>query len=1154
MLQKDPSKRMSVAGVLAHTWTSLPPEKHRGASKKIDSLLGSSVASQEESSTGREKLAAAAREAIETARQAASEAERAAAAAREAETTAAAALAAAADAAASRTASLTLAANGAKSDSTRGDGVTTLGSPRGGFIPEWGQKITRLFGRQSSLGGGGVKSTKDVEADSKAATGRSSPATASRRPQSTHSASSVGGRERAWSGDSCRMDSTFKLGGSSEGDAGASRSASMSASLAGRQYAPSHTYGLEDADEPRGELHYGGGGIFETTKASVGSATVAARRKLLRRSSSTTAPSDKSAGSVVNSGCKLVRPTSATAPTKKTDKSSPRVAGQSSSVRARAHRASVNFGLLPSLAKEHRDGEGESNRSSTRPIVEHSLSSVFAATSSDCVTGTNATLENDGGVTAALSAGEMVTAVSSPPSSAGGVDSSRDVDALTERDIAFDVVAGPASGEDEAAAAAVAAAAVSPSAAEVASVDDCLEKSGATTANQLILPSLSTTTTMSASPSPEDEAPIAASDYEQEKPRQEEQGRPKTPLTSAVSLEDALPPNGLEQAKLSISPCSSSDEKSDKTSQEISAETSVEKSDGSSAVKSVECPLKQSPGSGSSEQASQAADFSSRRLSADPSTDASAEASTERTPEPAADRSVEAMVTESFMCPAVEPKVEESAEPKGGLSEEKSTELPAALPTKLPAPPSPPMREVDLLPGAATTATPITSASTSNGAVVEVLSERPVDDSAERTATSTSAATAVAGSSSGVAGVAVAAATGIATAVGAIASPGKDKTTKTAAVPDKTAEPSANQSPERPSRRKRAMASRLPPDEEAAFQNKESVAKSLAAATATAAVSPGPGRGTSQGRSSSLRGRRVPSRSTSPRGRSLRGRSPKGRGRSLSPMSMSQSMSQEFLSQVKPMSRSQEASSPLTSMSMLEEESSSSSLRPGSTSAKISIMTQSAASSATQPTIGDRTIGAEAELAGTPADAEGTGVLKKDGEHERRWSEGVGEDPNRKTETVRSDGSSVNNLRERVEEENIWVAAATGNGDAVRHRASGRYRRGAGRGSPAGSEAASEKTAAPSSGPTQASGGVIAAAVAAAARAKVETSKAASKAAVPASGVRDPAVVTVEAKKVRTRGKGITRTVARMFGRRDRGVASARSGGGGQGLSVAKSS
>ncbi|CAN0105574.1 unnamed protein product, partial [Laminaria digitata] len=159
-------------------------------------------------------------------------------------------------------------------------------------MPEWGQKITRLFGRQPSTrgeGGSVVKSAKEVEADRAAATARLPSVAESRRALLTHSASmAVGPRDRAWSGEGFH-------GGRDDEDPGASRSASMSASVAELQYAPSHTYGMDEVGHPRGgELHLPtGGGIFATTKASVGSATVAARRKLLRRSSSTSSSSGK---------------------------------------------------------------------------------------------------------------------------------------------------------------------------------------------------------------------------------------------------------------------------------------------------------------------------------------------------------------------------------------------------------------------------------------------------------------------------------------------------------------------------------------------------------------------------------------------------------------------------------------------------------------------------------------------------------------------------------------------------------------------------------------------------------------------------------------------------------------------------------------------
>ncbi|CAN0105640.1 unnamed protein product, partial [Laminaria digitata] len=56
MLQKDPSKRMSVARVLAHPWTTMPPrppqpppQQPPSSSKKaLDSLLGASVSSSQE--------------------------------------------------------------------------------------------------------------------------------------------------------------------------------------------------------------------------------------------------------------------------------------------------------------------------------------------------------------------------------------------------------------------------------------------------------------------------------------------------------------------------------------------------------------------------------------------------------------------------------------------------------------------------------------------------------------------------------------------------------------------------------------------------------------------------------------------------------------------------------------------------------------------------------------------------------------------------------------------------------------------------------------------------------------------------------------------------------------------------------------------------
>ena len=337
-----------------------------------------------------------------------------------------------------------------------------------------------------------------------------------------------------------------------------------------------------------------------------------------------------------------------------------------------------------------------------------------------------------------------------------------------------------------------------------------------------------------------------------------------------------------------------------------------------------------------------------------------------------------------------------------------------------------------------------------------------------------------------------------------------------------------------------------------------------------------------QGRASCLGGRPLPSRSTHSLRVSPRGRSPRGRRRSLSPKSSSklivQSRSQEGTSP-RSMSRPQQASSPLRSMAQSDEAASPSpppaaAPTPAAastlTSEKASVITRSSTSASAAPaadqTTGDvlatvvdaKVVVAVAAGATATADAEAAvadavattkeNANKKTGKGAERWSSngaggGMDENASGKTEmVVSSDSSAANNLRERSgEEENIWVSAVD-NGDAVRHRASGRYRRGVQhRPSARGGEAAlGNQASAPSSGPSaEASGGVIAAAVTA--RSRVEAAKAA--AAVPAPAGRGPPAVTAQTKKARKRGKSISRTVARIFGRRERTATVTRGGG-----------
>lgn len=262
------------------------------------------------------------------------------------------------------------------------------------------------------------------------------------------------------------------------------------------------------------------------------------------------------------------------------------------------------------------------------------------------------------------------------------------------------------------------------------------------------------------------------------------------------------------------------------------------------------------------------------------------------------------------------------------------------------------------------------------------------------------------------------------------------------------------------------------------------------------------------------------------------------------------------------MSRSQEASSPIRSMAQSDEAAATPAAASTLTLEKASIITRSstsASAAADQQSTGDvlatvadarvvvavtagatATTGAEAAVADAVV-ATKENANKKTGKDAGRG--GMDENTSGKTETlVSSDRSAANNLRERSgEEENIWVSAVD-NGDAVRHRASGRYRRGVQhRPSARGGEAAlGNQVPAPSSGlSAEASGGVIAAAVAA--RARVEAAKAA--AAVPAPAGKGPHVVTAEPKKARKRGKSVSRTVARIFGRSERTVTVTRGGG-----------
>lgn len=408
MLQKDPSRRLSVARVLSHPWTNAGrgrrPKQHQ---QPPSSPVGPSVSSSlDPSSSASEDITDAerfARIAVQTAKKAASAAKRAAAEARAAEATALHALAAAGDAAAGRTAedvdgtNTRAAGENSKPSMSHRGGVFARGSagrskpkspyPRSVKLkPEvMGPGRFRASGDEDSSGRSSAMRGVSRDGD-KAALAWSSPSTASSLQEDERARFSSVPRPRPFNmrtppsevyfdGDVVVFVNSPK----DIGEATAGRSVANAGSSLSKKENMRPRYHSNGGKEERTAIN----GVRQgTTKASprdnpTNRKAILERRKMLLRSQSTASARDKTAKTpyIAELTQRVVSPTNNREASASDRHPATFSGGDKFSLRDRAHKASSTF-VQPLTMTETSSREGiiGQGMNSARPMLARSTS------------------------------------------------------------------------------------------------------------------------------------------------------------------------------------------------------------------------------------------------------------------------------------------------------------------------------------------------------------------------------------------------------------------------------------------------------------------------------------------------------------------------------------------------------------------------------------------------------------------------------------------------------------------------------------------------------------------------------------------------------------------------------------------------------------